>query len=96
MGAAVRITVRVKPGSSRAKVGGRHGDASLIVAVTAKAVDGAATEAVLRAVADALGLPRRALRLVLGATSRDKVLEVAAESAAGVADRVEQLLGPRC
>jgi uncharacterized protein YggU (UPF0235/DUF167 family) len=90
---AVRIAVRVKPGSSRTRVGGRYGEDSLVVAVTAKAVDGAATEAVLRAVADALGVPRRAVRLVLGATSRDKVLEVVAEFADGVADQVEELVG---
>jgi uncharacterized protein YggU (UPF0235/DUF167 family) len=94
MGEAVRIKVRVKPGASRTRVGGRHGEDSLAVAVTEKAVDGAATEAALRAVAEALGVPRRAVRLVLGATSRDKVLEVGAEAAEGVAGRVEQLLGP--
>ena len=94
METAVRITVRVKPGASRTLVGGRYGEDALVVAVTAKAVDGAATEAVLRAVADALGVPRRSVRLVLGATSRDTVLEVAAEAAAGTADQVEQLKGP--
>src|ERR1051326_6083872 len=41
----VRIPIRVKPGSSRIRVGGRHGEKALIVAVSAKAVDGAATEA---------------------------------------------------
>ena len=95
----MRIKVRVKPGASRTKVGGRYGEDSLVVAVTAKAVDGAATEAVLRAVAEALGVPRRAVCLVLGVTSRDKVLEVAAESPAAAAElvrHVEQLTGPRC
>jgi uncharacterized protein YggU (UPF0235/DUF167 family) len=57
-------------------VGGRHGDA-LAVAVTARAVDGKATEATLRAVAEALGVRRRDVRLVTGATSRTKVVEVA-------------------
>jgi uncharacterized protein len=97
--APVRIKVRVRPGASRTKVGGRYGPDSLVVAVTAKAVDGAATEAVLRAVADALGVPRRAVRLVLGATARDKVLEVGAESPADAEELVqivEQLTGPRC
>ena len=45
--------------------------------VTAKAVGGAATEAVLEAVASALGLRRRQVWLVRGATSRRKVLGVA-------------------
>ena len=47
-----------------------------MVAVTARAVDGKATEAALRAVADAFGVKRRDVTLVTGATSRDKVVEV--------------------
>ena len=62
----------------RAKVGGAYGEAAttrLVVAVTARAVDGAATEAVLRALA---GRPRQyavaRVALVTGATSRDKLV----------------------
>ena len=72
----MRIHVRVKPGASRTAVGGRYGDA-LVVTVTARAVDGKATEAALRAVADAFGVPRRDVALVAGATSRDKIIELA-------------------
>lgn len=75
----MRVTVRVKPGSSRSRVGGSYGDAGapqLVVAVTARAVEGAATEAVLRALAEALKVRRGAVRLVSGATSRTKVIEV--------------------
>jgi uncharacterized protein len=39
-------------------------------------VDGRATTAALRAVAAALGVPRSAVTLLTGATSRDKVLLV--------------------
>lgn len=83
MGAAGRTTVavRVKPGAARARVGGRHDRAhgpALVVAVTARAVDGAATEAVLRAVADALGVRRASVDLVTGRTSRDKILAIEA------------------
>lgn len=70
-----RVAVRVRPGASRTKVGGAYGD-RLVVAVSARAVDGAATEAVIGAVAEAFGLRRRQVRLLTGATSRDKVLEV--------------------
>jgi uncharacterized protein (TIGR00251 family) len=72
---AVRVAIRVGPGASRTRVGGAHGDA-LVVKVAARAVEGKATEAALRAVADALGVRRRDVRLVSGATSRDKVVEV--------------------
>lgn len=44
------------------------------MAVSARAVDGAATDAVVRAVAEAFGLPRRAVTLVSGHTARTKVL----------------------
>ncbi|MCL2584735.1 MAG: DUF167 domain-containing protein [Streptosporangiales bacterium] len=71
----MRVAIRVKPGSSRPKAGGRHGDA-LVVAVSPRAVDGKATEAALKAVADAFGVRRRDVALVTGATSRDKVVEV--------------------
>ncbi len=56
-------------------VGGSHGGA-LVVRVTPRAVDGRATEAALAAVAGAFGVPRSAVRLVTGATSRTKVVEV--------------------
>lgn len=68
-----RLAVRVRPGASRTAVRGAYGD-RLVVAVTARAVDGAATEAVLAAVADAFGVRRRHVHLVTGATSRDKVI----------------------
>jgi uncharacterized protein (TIGR00251 family) len=71
----LRLAIRVKPGGSRTQVGGTHGDA-LIVKVAARAVDGKATEAALRAVAAALGVRRRDVSLVSGATSRDKVVEI--------------------
>ena len=89
----LRISIRVKPGSSRNKVGGRYGEDSLIVAVTAKAVDGAATEAALKAVADALGMPRRAVSLISGATSRDKVVGVSTEVPEELEALVRTLLG---
>ncbi|HEX6454778.1 MAG TPA: DUF167 domain-containing protein [Trebonia sp.] len=75
------MAIRVKPGSARPKVGGRHGDA-IVVAVSPRAVDGKATEAALHAVADAFGVRRRDVTLVTGATSRDKVVEIAADPVA--------------
>jgi hypothetical protein len=79
MAQSVTIAVRVKPGSSRVKVGGRHDGSlgpALIVAVTAPPVDGRATEAVRRALADALDVPRGSVSLRSGATGRDKLFTV--------------------
>ncbi|WP_198653219.1 DUF167 domain-containing protein [Actinocorallia populi] len=72
---AIRVAIRVGPGASRTKVGGSRGDA-LVVRVAARAVEGRATEAALEAVAEALGVRRRDVRLLSGATSRDKLIEV--------------------
>jgi len=60
-------------------VGGRYGDgsdAALVVAVTARTVDGAATAAVLKAVAAAFDVRLRDVTLISGATHRTKVLDV--------------------
>jgi uncharacterized protein len=73
------VAVRVKPGASRTRVGGCHEGAlgpALIIAVTAPPVDGRATEAVRRALADALDLPPATVALRSGATGRDKLFTV--------------------
>jgi uncharacterized protein YggU (UPF0235/DUF167 family) len=91
----VRIRVRVKPGASRTRVGGRYdGPAgpALVVAVTARAVEGRATEAVLQAVAEALGVRRSAVTLVRGSTSRDKLLDVTGAENETLS-RLDRLLG---
>lgn len=77
-GLPARVRIRVRPGATRTQVGGAYGDA-LVVKVAARAVEGKATEAALRAVAEAFGVRRRDVRLVTGETSRDKVVEIAGE-----------------
>jgi uncharacterized protein len=71
----MRIAIWVRPGSVRPGVGGRH-DGALIVRVSARPVDGKATEAALAAVADSFGVRRSAVRLVSGASSRTKIVDV--------------------
>ncbi len=71
----MRITVRVRPGSGRTRVGGRHDDA-LVIRVAEPAVDGRATQAALRALAEALEVHPREVRLVRGERSRTKIVEV--------------------
>ena len=58
--AAVRISIRVRPGATCTRVGGEH-DGALVVRVAAPAVAGQATEAALAAMADAFGVRRSVL-----------------------------------
>ena len=49
---------------------------ALVVRVGPRAVDGQATAAALAAVAAAFGVPRKSVRLVSGAASRTKIVDV--------------------
>jgi uncharacterized protein len=81
---AVRISLRVKPRASRTKVLGVKDDV-LELAVSAAPVDGAANEEVRALVAGLLGVPKRDVVLVSGATSRSKIVEVTGVAMADVA-----------
>ena len=72
----VRLDIHVHPGASGTTVGGEHGGA-LVVRVSEPAEGGRATAAALKAVADALMLPKRSVTLVLGTKSRRKVIDIA-------------------
>jgi uncharacterized protein YggU (UPF0235/DUF167 family) len=66
------VAVRVKPGSSKGPLVETAEDGSLTVYVRERAVDGKATEAVARALAEHLSVPRSRVELVSGASSRLK------------------------
>jgi len=79
MGAPLRLTVRVQPGASKPKVGGRYGEEDppvLVVRVAAKPVDGRANRAVREALAEAFGVTAAAVALKVGGTARVKVFEI--------------------
>lgn len=88
----MRFAVRVQPRSSRNAVEGEHGDA-LKVRLTAPPVDGAANEALVALLADELEVGRRAIRIVAGENSRNKIVEVdgiAAEAVQRLASRAKR------
>ena len=70
-----RFAVRLAPRSSSNRVDGVL-DGVLKVRVTAPAVEGAANTALLALLADELDVARRDVRIVAGATSRQKLVVV--------------------
>lgn len=79
-GAAARFRVRVAPRSSKNAFRGEH-DGALKVALTAAPVDGAANAALVELLAEALGVPKRNVRIAAGETAREKWIEVEGASA---------------
>ena len=74
--ASCTIAVKAIPNAPRSEVVGWLGDA-LKVKVHAPPVEGRANEALCEFLADRLGLPRRAVTVMRGDTSRQKVIRVA-------------------
>ena len=70
-----RLAVRLTPGAGVDRIDGVV-DGVLRARVAARPVDGAANDAVLRLVADALHVPRGRVTLRSGARSRAKVIEI--------------------
>jgi hypothetical protein len=70
-----RLRLRVVPGAKRPGIAGRHGEAWK-VRVTAAPERGAANDALVELLAETLKIDRRAIRLVSGRASRDKIVEL--------------------
>jgi uncharacterized protein (TIGR00251 family) len=67
----VVVPVRAQPRARQSRVVGTHGG-SLKIAVTEPPEDGKANDAIIRVLANLLGLRRSEIELVSGAASRDK------------------------
>lgn len=91
------LEIRVRPNSSRNKVGGVVGEPPrLVVAVQAPAVDGKANQAVIKQLADAFDLRPRDFTIVFGELGRDKRLIVdglSLEDEKTLQARLEELMG---
>ena len=66
------VTVTVKPGSRKGPMVEATPDGALTIYVRERAIEGKATDAAARLLADHLGVPRSHVELVAGATSRVK------------------------
>jgi len=76
-----KLALRVTPGADRTRVTGRLADGRLQVRVAAPPERGEANEELVQFLARALGLPRAAVRVARGRTSRDKLMEVDVDQA---------------
>lgn len=69
------LAVRVVPRASKAGVAGTR-DGAILVRLGSAPVDGAANAELIDTLARALGVPRRAITITAGATSRSKRVRV--------------------
>jgi len=89
--ARLTLQIHAQPNAKSTGAAGLHGDA-LKVRIAAPALDDKANTALLAWLASALNLPRIALKIRSGATSRRKVVEIQPADAAIVA-RAAHLAG---
>ena len=78
-GDRIVLEVHVQPGAKRTEVAGLHGG-RLKIRLAARAVEGAANEALVEFLAEALGAARRDVRIEAGTKSRQKRVSVPAAS----------------
>jgi uncharacterized protein (TIGR00251 family) len=69
------FTVRVVPRASRSEIVGEH-DGDLRVRVAAPPVDGAANEALSRLLSGAFDIPRSAIEIIAGHSSKSKTVRM--------------------
>ena len=70
-----RITVRVHPRAKLTRLAGKRGD-EYKLDLAAPPVEGKANQACIRFLAELAGVPASSVRIVLGLTSRTKVIEI--------------------
>lgn len=71
----VRLEVYIQPRASKTELAGRH-DGLLKIRIAAPAIENAANRELIDFIALQLGTAKRCVRLVSGAASRRKVLEI--------------------
>ena len=69
------LDIRVIPRAPRTRIDGTRGGA-ILIRLAAPPVDGAANDALVAFLSEALALPRRNIRVVSGEKSRDKRVEI--------------------
>ena len=84
------MTIRIQPNARRNEIAGLHGDA-LKIRIAAPAVDNKANAALIDFLSETLDVPKSAIAIRRGVSSRGKVLEIAGSPT--LAARLEALAG---
>jgi len=92
-GISVSLSVHVQPKASRTRIAGLHGDA-VKLCITSPPVDGKANAAVIEFFAKLFKIPKTAVTIASGETSRDKRLVLTGISAAQAETVLQPLLTP--
>lgn len=79
------VAVHAQPGARRDAIVGEHGG-RLKIALTTPPIEGRANQALIKFLAKRLGLPRSAIELISGETSREKRLRISGLSVAALLD----------
>ena len=87
MSGAALVAVRVTPRGGTDAIEGVDGAGALRIRVAAAPADGAANVALTRLLAKTLGLPRRAVTVTSGTSSRHKRLRIEGVTAAALGSR---------
>lgn len=87
----IRISVQITPNAKKSEVIGVHEDA-LKIRLQAQPIEGKANEALIRFLADVLGVPKSAVTITHGHTNKRKIVEVSASRLS--LDEVRRLLVP--
>ena len=84
----VELQLHIQPRASRTEIAGVHGG-SLKIRLAAPPVDGEANDELVRYLAKTLGVPKRSVTIVSGATGRRKRVRVAGVGAAFVTEQLK-------
>ena len=79
----VRFAIHVQPRASRTEISGVHGEA-IRIRLQAPPVDDAANESLVEFLSERFAVPARGVRIVSGARSRAKIVEIDGLSADAV------------
>ncbi len=89
---SVRLEVYVQPRASKTELAGRH-DGMIKIRIAAPAVENAANRALIDFLAQHLGIAKRHVRVIAGAASRRKMVEIEGVAAAKIEAALGQAVG---